>query len=379
MRIVILTLPLNTNYGGIMQAYALQTVLERMGHEVTVLHHVVPPLKVPLWRWSLRYAKRLVKKILIDHHVLVFREQRAKQELPVLTQHLRKFIDTQLHLRILERLTDIKAGEYDAIVVGSDQVWRPRYFKPMWESPMREAFLDFARTWDVKRIAYAASFGVDNWEYNDVETTDCARLLKLFDIVSVREQSGVRLCEDHLSMKATHVLDPTMLLTKEDYERLITREDENDSSEGNFLFAYILDGTREKNALIERMAKERKLTVRRMQVNLACDSRPIEQRISPSVGTWLRSFRDASMVVTDSFHACVFSVLFRKPFIALGNEGRGMSRFLSLLSMFNLQDRLLLSPRSPLPKTPIDYGKVDTRLEELREVAFGFLRKGLDL
>ena len=85
------------------------------------------------------------------------------------------------------------------------------------------------------------------------------------------------------------------------------------------------------------------------------------------------------MVVTDSFHACVFSVLFRKPFIALGNEGRGMSRFLSLLSMFNLQDRLLLSPRSPLPKTLIDYSKVDTRLEELREVAFSFLRKGLDL
>lgn len=362
-----------------MQAYALQTVLERMGHEVMVLHHVVPPLEVPLWRWPLRYAKRLVKKILIDHHVLVFRERRAKQELPVLTQHLRKFIDTQLRLRTLERLTDIKAGEYDAIVVGSDQVWRPRYFKHMWESPMRGAFLDFARTWDIRRIAYAASFGVDNWEYDEVETADCARLSRLFDAVSVREQSGVRLCEDHLSVKATHVLDPTMLLTKEDYERLIPQENENGSSKENYLFAYILDSTREKKALITRMAKERKLTVRRMQVKLACDSRPIEQRISPSVGAWLRGFRDASMVVTDSFHACVFSILFHKPFIALGNEGRGMSRFLSLLSMFGLQDRLLLSPRNPLPKLSIDYEEVDTRLKELREVAFKFLRNGLAL
>ena len=379
MRIAILTLPLNTNYGGIMQAYALQTMLEKMGHEVTVLHHVVPPLEVPLWWWPLRYAKRLVKKILIDHHVLVFRERRAKQELPVLTQHLRKFIDTQLRLRTLERLTDIKAGEYDAIVVGSDQVWRPRYFKHMWESPIRGAFLDFARTWDIRRIAYAASFGVDNWEYDEVETADCARLSRLFDAVSVREQSGVRLCEDHLSVKATHVLDPTMLLTKEDYERLIPQEDENGSSKEKYLFAYILDSTREKKALIARMAKERKLTVRRMQVKLACDSRPIERRISPSVGAWLRGFRDASMVVTDSFHACVFSILFHKPFIALGNEGRGMSRFLSLLSMLGLQDRLLLSPRNPLPKLSIDYEEVDTRLKELREVAFKFLRNGLAL
>ena len=106
--------------------------------------------------------------------------------------------------------------QFDAIVVGSDQVWRPKYFKDKIEN----AFLDFAKSWNIKRIAYAASFGTDEWEYAPKQTKRCGELLKLFDFVSVREMSGINLCATHFDLGAKLEPDPTMLLTTEDYMRL---------------------------------------------------------------------------------------------------------------------------------------------------------------
>ena len=100
-------------------------------------------------------------------------------------------------------------GEYDAFIVGSDQVWRPSY-----NQHLEQAFLNFTENWkNVKRIAYAASFGVDNWEFTKKQTKECKRLVQKFDFVSVREDTAVNLCKEHLGIEATHVLDPTLLLS----------------------------------------------------------------------------------------------------------------------------------------------------------------------
>ena len=83
---------------------------------------------------------------------------------------------------------------------------------------LANAYLAFAKDWkQIKRIAYAASFGTDKWEYTLEETRECAALLKLFDAVSVREASAVQLCKNYFQIKAVHLLDPTLLLSKEDY------------------------------------------------------------------------------------------------------------------------------------------------------------------
>ena len=104
---------------------------------------------------------------------------------------------------------------------------------------------------------------------------------------------------------------------------------------------------------------------------------PLETRVQPPVEQWLRSFRDAEYVVTDSFHACIFSILFRKPFVAIGNPKRGMSRFRSLLGMFGLADRLVLSPEDSFSDADIDYDKVYRRLETLRGKSLAFLENNL--
>lgn len=360
MKIGIITLPLHTNYGGILQAYALQTVLERMGHEVCLVEKRRKPVTLPLWKAPLVYGKRILKNAKGSPFPL-FYEQKVNREEPFVRQHTDKFICRYIKRRIVGDFSEINESDYDAIVVGSDQIWRPKYFN----DNIERAFLDFTEGWDVRRIAYAASFGTDEWEYTRAQTRRCERLLKRFDAVSVREASGADLCREHFGVEAKTMLDPTMLLEKEDYIRLF--ENANTPKSNGTLLNYILDDTPEKTALTNRIAKERGLVP--FRVNAKSDiNLPIENRIAPSVEQWLRGFYDAEFVVTDSFHACVFSILFNKPFLVVGNQKRGLSRFISLLGMFGLEDRLIpdININNVLFSKKIDYILINNLLNELK-------------
>lgn len=367
MKIAILTLPLHTNYGGILQAYALQTVLERMGHEVCLMEkkRKTNRFRLPLWKAPFVYGKRVAKNIL-GHPFPVFYEQKVSREAPFIRQNTDKFINKYIKRRIINDYSDINEKDFDTIVVGSDQIWRPKYFPEI-----EHAYLDFTEGWNIKRIAYAASFGTDGWEYSPEQTEHCKDMIMHFNAVSVRESSGVALCREHFGVDAAHVLDPTMLLSKEDYIRLF--EDAGTPKSKGTLLNYILDDTPEKTALIEMIAKEKSLHP--FRVNAVNDiNLPIERRIAPFVEQWLRGFYDAEFVVTDSFHACVFSIIFNKPFIAIGNAGRGMSRFTSLLSMFGLEDRLTTG-KITFKLNERDAVCTNKKLISLRQKSMDFLKK----
>ena len=214
MKIGILTLPLHTNYGGILQAYALQTVLSRLGHNACVIEKEQRPLHLPVWRKPVKYARRIIRNLRGEPYP-IFYEQKQNRELPIIRQHTDKFIRKNIRRMTFSAYSAIIESDFDAIVVGSDQVWRPQYF-----DDIRTAYLDFAEGWRIRRMAYAASFGTDAWEYTRSKEKECRRLLRMFDAVSVREASGVELCREHFGVKAEHVLDPTMLLDRQDYIRL---------------------------------------------------------------------------------------------------------------------------------------------------------------
>jgi hypothetical protein len=205
---------------------------------------------------------------------------------------------------------------------------------------MDDAFLKFQEHSVMKRIAYAASFGTDEWEYTDEEMIACAYLLRKFDAVSVREKSAIEICKNKLGCHdAIQTVDPTLLLTKQDYMRLVENA-HIQFSPGN-LMCYVLDDTEEKQMLIKRIAKERGLIPFYANSKIADASAPQSERIQPRVEQWLRGFMDAEFVITDSFHACVFSILFHKPFVVIGNKERGYSRFESLLKSIGLENRLV--------------------------------------
>ena len=208
------------------------------------------------------------------------------------------------------------------------------------------------------------------------QTEACARLVRSFQAVSVREDSGVTLCREHFGVQAVHVLDPTMLLCREDYMTLFESASIQTSS-GNLL-CYILDETPAKTVIINNVAMECGLVPFSVKSKSEAITAPLVDRIQPPVEQWLRGFYDARLVITDSFHACVFSILFQKPFIVIGNANRGMSRFTSLLNMFGLKDRLVTAETFFFKKKQLSDG-IDTEetLRLLRENAADFLYRHL--
>lgn len=197
----------------------------------------------------------------------------------------------------------------------------------------------------IKRIAYASSFGVDSWEYSSEETKKCAKLAKLFDAISVREQSGVDLCKDYLGVDSRLTLDPTLLLDKEDYLALIGNRYREDNDRG--VFTYFLDKNKDKSKAAEYVANELDTHVYSCQAKCGLDdlsSADLEDYKIPAIQDWLASFANAKFVLTDSFHGMVFSIVFGKPFLVIVNKERGAARFDSLLRKIDGLEYLVHEP-----------------------------------
>ena len=186
-----------------------------------------------------------------------------------------------------------------------------------------------------------------------------------FDAISVREASGVKLCRDYLRMESTHVLDPTLLLTAEDYTRLCTEI----PYRGPFVFAYILDQSEEKIKEIKSFADREGLPY------LIQSAGPNVQE-DDSVELWISRFRDAAYVITDSFHGTAFSINFEKEFYVYGNPNRGNSRFDSLLGLFDLKNRIVDKNITKMEK--IDWEKVEFMLVSERDKSQNFIKVNMN-
>ena len=374
MRIGVITIVLNENYGGILQAYALQRILKEMGHDVTLIDRR-RGFHMPFWAKCKSYPKRFMLKYLLGRNISVRIDVKIKKDIQAISTYTRPFIDKHIHRTFTQDFTNIKLGDFDALIVGSDQIWRAPASRPQ----LYNVYLDFAKEWDVKRIAYAASFGTEEWEYTDAETKVCKKLLEKFDSISVREISGVNLCKKKFNRDAAFVLDPTMLIKREMYTELF-KEAKTPQSDGD-LFCYILDSNEQKDALINSVAKKKKYKPFFINSRYQDETAPIEERIQPPVENWLRAFYDAKFVITDSFHACVFSIIYNKPFIVYKNEERGNARFDSLLKTFGLENRSFTNHKDlgALVDKEIDWEKVNNTYAVLKEKSYKYLASALDI
>ena len=384
MTIGILTLPLHTNYGGILQGYALQTVLEKMGHDVKVINLNRKPQSYSKYEVIKQFVSRVVSSVLklrIYSYYNVRKESTMRyNDYLIKSKYTQLFINKYIHNYWVENyISDINYRDFDAIVVGSDQIWSHVHAGTI--GGVSNAFLPALIGKSIIRISYAASFGKDYWEYTDKETKVANNAIKEFKGISVRESTGIELCKDYLGVEAVRHLDPTFLLTSDDYIynlKLNTIE----KSPGNLL-VYLIDSSQEKDAIIDYIEKNLSLT--RFVVNSKVEdsgvkNKKIEDCIQPPVEKWLRGFMDADFIITDSFHACVFSILFNKPFVAIGNVERGLTRFQSLLSLFHLEKRLVTSLKDIYNmnlKETIDYSEVEKLINAERERSFSYLNKHL--
>lgn len=373
MKIAILTLPLHTNYGGILQAYALQRVLEQLGNDVIVLQHKWKDRPQPI-SYTIKRTLRLFFKWLIkDKNTIIFPNRYLTKNNQLFCHNINEFISKYINTYNINRLDDCNHMNFDAIVVGSDQIWRPQYFKKMWEEPIEYAFLSFVKSGEAKKIAYACSFGTDVWEYTKEETTTCRKYAQEFDLLTCRESSGVGLVEKYFEKKSSLVLDPTLLLDKNDYEELINQNNPDLSNVG--IFAYILDESDLTKRILDNISTNQGLQIIQYRIKPVIRRKSISSNIYKHVEEWLKCFRDAKLVITDSFHACVFSIIFKKPFLVLMNSNRGAARINSFLQMLGLESHIIsdigdYDPNATYAVEDCVYDKLD----ELRNLSLELLK-----
>lgn len=377
MKIGILTLPQETNYGGILQAFALQHTLRKMGHEVMTIdrhNHRGHTAFLPQMGGCVR---RLFRHYLLGDPVTTrWNAAMTDEEYGIISQHTQKFIDRNISLTrqiYSEQLSEIEQEyRFDAYVVGSDQVWLEKYCPA--------SFLDFVKRPGVVKVTYAASCGSHSFFDNSAIVSQCKTLACQFSGISVRERHLISLCKERLRVDAHWVLDPTMLLSPQEYMSSIRADD---SQQGK-VFTYILDRTPEKNRIVGAVAE--RLGQQVVEGNSALPFDPSRQTdinkcIFASVDDWLNGINNASFVVTDSFHGTVFAILFNKPFVTIGNRKRGMARFESLLGLFDLEQRLVfdngIEQVNKLLTMPIDYEQVNAVLRQKRTESIEFLKNSL--
>lgn len=386
MKIGIFTQPIYTNYGGILQAYALQETLRRMGHSAKTLD--IPWHEDILLRRIWISSKRLMKFILLllkgkVEKLLLTNPFTSKEKIRLATtKYTKGFVYDNINLtakitsgKLLEEC--VAAENFDILITGSDQVWRPMYTHHLdW------GFLSFAPK-DAKKIAYAASFGVDYWEYDENESREAKKYLSDFSGVSVREESAVLLCKRHFGIDARWVADPTMLLDKADYIKLSTKHPTKSLKDR--IMSYILDPNEKKTSIvhtIETILKRESVSIRANKniesFHKGCN---IEDFCPPSVEQWLQAFDDSYAVVTDSFHGTVFSIIYNVPFVVILNEERGATRIESLLKKFGLTQRIVYGDSKDeiiqALNAPIDWHVVNETRSEFTSQSLNFLYKSL--
>ncbi|WP_168409090.1 polysaccharide pyruvyl transferase family protein [Acinetobacter indicus] len=363
-KIAILTQPLHVNFGGTLQAFALQKTLIGMGHQVETLNYD--------WKKSSDLKKilsSLKHKILSNKSIFPFFEN----ELQAIRAEHKKFIKNNIkYSESLYSQQDLKnyieSQSFDAVIIGSDQVWRVAY------SPRIESFfLDFlSHNNQIKKITYSASFGIDQWQFDENKTIEIKRLLRKFQSVSVREKSAVELCQQYLDVEVKHTLDPTLLLEAKEYLELLNPKQKNINNIGK-IFVYVLDKNKSKEKMIENISREldKEIFYNQPEKNNKNSYfiKDLEPYIYPPIESWIESFFDADFIITDSFHGTVFSILFNKEFIVINNEDRGNARFESLLELFDLKDRLVSCHDESylkLIRKKTDFEQVNKKLNKLR-------------
>lgn len=352
IKIGVLTYPLNNNYGCYLQSYALLHFLQKEGFDVEYIYR---RHNYPSWKIYIKYAIKTIYNNIKSYQWATPIYNYEWQYMFKKGANMYPFFEKNItpHTKPIYTTRDLKrvCKRYNVIIIGSDQVWRSDFL-----SNVEDYFLGFIQNDSIVKIAYAASFGIEDPGYSVNQIKSFGNYIRMFKAVSVREETGKKIISEY-GWKCTDckvVVDPTLLLKKDDYLRII-----GSPRRKPVVFGYILDNNAEKSNILKRAS-----------VAMATEAVNILQEVKnedfkyPSVEEWLSYFSVARFVVTDSYHGAVFSIIFNIPFAVIINKERGSARFDTLLGMFDLIDRIVKddNPIENILNSDIDWDDVNNNV-----------------
>lgn len=362
------------NYGSILQAYALQQTVERLDFNCEIIkHHVTEDRKTQI-KYRVKHNGVLsTSRYYVSQGISKLAEQKDKKRNKRLAT-LNRFVSENLKLSAkgYGNTNYGKCNGYDAYICGSDQVWNPEH------TFLSEFYwLNFADPM-TKRIAYAPSLG--NPRLFDEDKTIIKDYLEKFTVISVREAPSAKLLNGILGEnKVITVTDPTMLVDVEEWKAVLPENMET----APYMFAYILRDTNEQREFIKKTAKSMGLKLivyPSLERKSDADCWGDVNIFDDDPFDFLNRIRGAEVVITDSFHCSVFSLLFHKSFYVMKKSGYESSQFLRLehlLSSCGVMDRVV-DIHSTLSMSMYDCERVDTAIVAERERSLKYLRKALE-
>lgn len=382
MKIGILTRRAGYNMGSSLQAYAMAKMIAMMGHEVEIIDYdeyarflmwrIKPVLQKivyaalhvwPLNRVFIRYYQRL-------NRIFEQRRRFAQFEKTYFPLSGKKYKSLSQLAKTVEH--------YDAYVCGSDQIWSPYMFDPAF-------YLDFVpRNKRIRKIAYAPSIGVTQREA--ISQEQC-KMMEAIDYISCREQEGANLLSEILNRKVPVVLDPTLMLGRAEWEQIQSNIDL--PYDGKYILTYFLHTRYYRNNIpnhyIQQLKNETGLNVVNIQMhNMEQVVKSDMHLYTCAPSDFIRLIANASYVVTNSFHCCVFSYLFEKRFFVferyrqIGETKENQNpRIHSLLNLIGDTGTLVTDENARIVMKAQQANTYKGYIDNVRRSSFDFISKAL--
>lgn len=374
-KIALMTWYDNENYGTALQAYALQDTISEYAeceiipykskHPGYGLKDIINPVLRKNLCWKV--YERTILKFFEGKYLLPEKERYVLMQ-DYFCKKL-KFVVLDSEQDLLNKVNQ----EYDAVVCGSDQIWNPTRYDSHF-------FLDYVKD-EILKIAYAPSFGVSEFQNNEVKK-EISEQLTRFDYLSVRENAGQKIIWELLNKKVPVCLDPTLLKEKEFWLKLA--EESKIEVPDKYVYCYLLGRNKKHLKSAKTISKTLGIRLVQQPYNIVDYMNGVDLVPPSGPADFLKAIKNSEFVCTDSFHGAIFAIIFEKPFVVFkrfncSNKASQNSRVETLLQTVGMEDRLKLSANSSMKELlDISFEDCKEKLCIARRESKSFLKNAIE-
>lgn len=372
MKVGLITYHSAYNFGSVLQAYATQTVINQLGHEVTVINYRMPSQK----NFYSLFPKNMGKKqFCISCLTLptIYKRKKRQEKYEDLFSSLYNLTEELNEPEEFRKLNDC----FDVYVSGSDQVWNNKsneYIGVDWKKYMGPYLLDFTTK---KKISFASS--PESMSKKEIE--EIKEDLLSFSYISCREQWSSNILSDLLGVDVETVLDPTLLLRKKEWLN-IANGWKNKYTNQKYIFYYVFKGVRGLNADLKKIcdiAEERGMTVvTSVPLSFVVPRKNLVNAVDADAIDFIGLINNAEFIITNSYHGTLFSVNFNKKFYSLQSEKIEYSRVEQMAKRLGFEDRVIYKLEDADLDTEFDFARVNGEIDIQYTKSISYLKRAIE-
>lgn len=366
MKTAMITFHNSYNYGSVLQAYALQNVIMELVGNCEIINFQTER-QTDLYSI---FTKRKGIKYIFKNLARAVHYKALKKKNNSFYNFIIKHLNTTE--KVFYTLEDIEKAnlDYDAYICGSDQIWNPVPADFDWAY-----YLPFVK--NKKKISYATSFGQLGLIASDDIKKRISEYVSDFDFISVREKKSSNIIKELTGREHSIVLDPTFLLEKEQWNKLITNEVPYPNK---YILFYTLFADKDIIKIISYISKQLKLPIITTNFSNQYDVFSLfKKKYGTGPVEFISLVKNAELIVTTSYHGTAFSIIYNKPFFAI--RGDKDARIASVLDMLNLKDRIIDENNINIKLNEafnISFNTANMKLEQEKTKSMEFLKRALE-